>query len=144
MRASAPVAGQEGARTATPLILAVKAADEAACLKEQFGPISFVVSCDNVTDAIDRATRTTRAKGGITAALYSRGDVRIDKAVGLYAQAGVPLSVNLAGGNYVNQSAAFSDFHVTGANPAGIACLTDTAYVALRFRVVCVRRPAMA
>lgn len=144
VRASAPVGGLENARTATPLILAVEAADEDAYLKEQFGPISFVVSCEDATDAIDRATRAARAKGGITAALYSRDSDLIDKAVGLYAQAGVPLSVNLTGGIYVNQSAAFSDFHVTGANPAGNACLTDTAYVAQRFRVVCVRRPAAA
>ncbi|MBD9374561.1 phenylacetic acid degradation protein PaaN [Rhizobium sp. ARZ01] len=143
VRASAPVGGLENGRTATPLILAVEAS-EAAYLKEQFGPISFVVSCEDATDAIDRATHAARAKGGITAALYSRDADLIDKAVGLYAQAGVPLSVNLTGGIYVNQSAAFSDFHVTGANPAGNACLTDTAYVAQRFRVVCVRRPAAA
>lgn len=144
VRPSAPVDGLVNARTATPLILAVEAADEAAYLKEQFGPISFVVSCEDATDAIARATDAARAKGGITAALYSRDSDLIDKAVGLYAQAGVPLSVNLTGGIYVNQSAAFSDFHVTGANPAGNACLTDTAYVAQRFRVVCVRRPAAA
>ena len=42
----------------------------------------------------------------------------------------------------VNQSAAFSDYHVTGANPSGNACLTDTAFVASRFRVAGVRRPA--
>ena len=33
-------------------------------------------------------------------------------------------------GVYVNQSAAFSDFHATGANPAANAALTDAAYVA--------------
>ena len=39
-------------------------------------------------------------------------------------------------GVYVNQSAAFSDFHATGANPAANAALTDAAFVASRFRVV--------
>jgi len=56
----------------------------------------------------------------------------------------VALSVNLLGGIYVNQSAAFSDYHVTGANPAGNACLTDSAFVANRFRVATVRMPAAA
>ncbi len=79
-------------------------------------------------------------KGAITAALYSTGEVVIDAAADAFAKAGVALSVNLTGGVYVNQSAAFSDFHVTGANPAGNACLTDTAYVANRFRVATVRR----
>jgi hypothetical protein len=41
---------------------------------------------------------------------------------------------------YVNQSAAFSDYHGTGANPAANACLTDDAFVANRFRVVQSRR----
>ena len=52
----------------------------------------------------------------------------------------VALSINLVGNIFVNQSAAFSDFHVTGGNPAGNACLTDAAFVANRFRVAPVRR----
>jgi len=43
---------------------------------------------------------------------------------------------------FVNQSAAFSDFHGTGANPAANAALTDGAFVASRFRVVQSRRHA--
>jgi hypothetical protein len=54
------------------------------------------------------------------------------------------LSVNLTGGIYVNQSAAFSDYHVSGANPAGNACLTDSAFVANRFRVAPMRRQKAA
>ena len=52
------------------------------------------------------------------------------------ADAGVALSCNLTGSIWVNQSAAFSDFHGTGANPAGNATLCDTVFVAGRFRVV--------
>ena len=44
------------------------------------------------------------------------------------------------GNIFVNPSAAFSDFHLTGGNPAGNACLTDSAFVANRFRVAPVRR----
>jgi hypothetical protein len=53
---------------------------------------------------------------------------------------GVHLSCNLTGGVFVNQSAAYSDFHGSGANPAANAALTDGAYVANRFRVVQSRR----
>lgn len=49
---------------------------------------------------------------------------------------------NLKGGIFVNQNAAFSDYHVIGANPAGNACLTDAAFVANRFRAIGIRRPA--
>ena len=134
----------EGARTATPLLLAVEAQDEAAYLEERFGPIAFVVAVKDARDGIARATRAAREKGAITAALYSTDEAEIAKAIPAYAKAGVALSVNLTGGIFVNQSAAFSDYHVSGANPAGNACMTDSAFVASRFRVVCVRRPAAA
>lgn len=138
----------EGARTATPLLLAVEAqdeaGDEAAYLEERFGPIAFVVAVKDAPDGVARATRAARQKGAITAALYSTDEAEIAAAIPAYAKAGVALSVNLTGGIYVNQSAAFSDYHVSGANPAGNACMTDSAFVASRFRVVCVRRPAAA
>jgi hypothetical protein len=51
-------------------------------------------------------------------------------------RAQVALSINLTGNVYVNQSAGFSDFHATGANPAANASYTDAAFVAARFRVV--------
>jgi hypothetical protein len=45
----------------------------------------------------------------------------------------VPVSVNLTGPIYLNQHAAFSDFHVTGGNPAGNASFTDSLYINRRF-----------
>jgi hypothetical protein len=50
----------------------------------------------------------------------------------------VALSINLTGGVFVNQSAAYSDYHGTGGNPAANASYADSAFVANRFR----RRPA--
>jgi phenylacetic acid degradation protein paaN len=144
VRHSAPIDGQGEARTATPLIIAVDAADEAAYAEERFGPIAFVVAVDDVTDGVNRAAALAERKGAITAALYDTDEAVILAAAERFATAGVNLSVNLTGGIYVNQSAAFSDFHVTGANPAGNASLTDTAFVANRFRVVMWRRPAAA
>ena len=144
VRDSAPIEGLDDARTATPLILAVDAAEAEAYGEERFGPIAFVVAVDDVADGVDRAAELAERKGAITAALYETDEARILAAVDRFATAGVNLSVNLTGGIYVNQSAAFSDFHVTGANPAGNASLTDAAFVANRFRVVMWRRPVAA
>lgn len=141
IRDSEPVAGLEEARTATPLILSVAAENEALYGEEHFGPIVFVVATDSVEESIERASRLARQKGAITAALYDTNEERTQQAITAFAKAGVNLSINLTGGIYVNQSAAFSDFHVTGANPAGNACFTDAAFVANRFRVVMWRRP---
>jgi hypothetical protein len=44
-----------------------------------------------------------------------------------------PVSFNLTGGIFVNQHATFSDFHVTGGNPAGNATFTNPEYVNKRF-----------
>ncbi|MCM2293917.1 phenylacetic acid degradation protein PaaN [Allorhizobium sp. BGMRC 0089] len=144
LRDCAPVPGLEGARTATPLVIGVDARDREAYAEERFGPIAFIVAVDNAAHGVDLAARLAEEKGAITAALYETDEARILAAADRFATAGVNLSVNLTGGIYVNQSAAFSDFHVTGANPAGNASLTDAAYVASRFRVVMWRRPLAA
>ena len=83
-------------------------------------------------------------KGAITAALYDTDEARILRAADAFARAGVNLSVNLTGNIFVNQSAAFSDYHVTGLNPAGNASLTDAAFVAGRFARAMWRRPNAA
>ncbi|MDQ0559921.1 phenylacetic acid degradation protein paaN [Rhizobium mesoamericanum] len=140
IRDSAPIAAGE-ARTATPLILAVDAEQTDAHEEERFGPIAFIVGVTDATTGVAQAASLARQKGAITAALYDVHDGRIEAAVDAFAAAGVNLSINLTGGIFVNQSAAFSDFHVTGANPAGNASLTDTAFVANRFRTVMWRFP---
>ncbi len=144
VRESAPIEGLGGARSATPLVIAVDAADRAAYAEERFGPIAFIVAVDDTGEGIRLAAELAEAKGAITAALYETDEARILAAADRFATAGVNLSVNLTGGIYVNQSAAFSDFHVTGANPAGNASLTDAAFVANRFRMVMWRRPLAA
>ena len=141
VRDSAPL--PEG-RSATPLIVAVDATDEAAYGEERFGPIAFVVAVADADDGIAHAAALGRAKGAITAALYDTDEERILRAADAFARAGVNLSVNLTGNIFVNQSAAFSDFHVTGLNPAGNASLTGTAFVAGRFARAMWRRPVAA
>ncbi|CDM61614.1 MULTISPECIES: phenylacetic acid degradation protein PaaN [Rhizobium] len=143
IRDSAPINAGD-ARTATPLVLAVDADKTDAHEEERFGPIAFIVGVADADDGIAKAATLARRKGAITAALYDTNDNRTDAAVDAFAKAGVNLSINLTGGIFVNQSAAFSDFHVTGANPAGNASLTDTAFVANRFRIVMWRRPKAA
>jgi len=138
------VAGSPGARTATPAIFVAEAGDPSLYGEEQFGPISFVVATANTREAIDKAVELARTKGAITGSIYSTNEAVLDEAADRFAAAGVNLSCNLTGGIFVNQSAAFSDYHVSGANPAGNACLTDAAFVANRFRAVGIRRPAAA
>jgi len=124
----------------TPLILRTSSEDEATFASEWFGPISFVVATPSTEESLAVFRRTVGARGALTASVYSTDEAVLDAALDAALAAGVHLSCNLTGGVFVNQSAAFSDFHATGANPAANAALTDGAFVANRFRVVQSRR----
>ncbi|QEZ43512.1 phenylacetic acid degradation protein PaaN [Cupriavidus oxalaticus] len=125
-----------GARIRTPLVLKVDAGDEAKIMQELFGPISFVVATDSTAHSIELAHRGAKTHGALTLSAYTT-DAGVTESIRDAAEdAGVALSLNLTGGVFVNQSAAFSDFHATGANPAANASLSDAAFVANRFRVV--------
>jgi phenylacetic acid degradation protein paaN len=144
VRDSAPIPGQDAARTATPLLVAVDSDACEAWGEERFGPIAFLIACPDADAALAMAAASTRARGAITALVHGTDDAFLAKAEDAFARAGVALSENLTGGIFVNQSAAFSDYHVSGANPAGTSCLTDAAFVANRFTIAQARRPAAA
>jgi phenylacetic acid degradation protein paaN len=126
----------------TPLIAAVDAADEEVYTHEWFGPISFLIRTDSTEDSIRIYRDTVTAHGALTAAVYSTSAEVVDAAEEATWEAGANLSINLTGPVYVNQSAAFSDYHGTGANPAANATYADHAFVAGRFRFIQSRRPA--
>ncbi|MER7891753.1 phenylacetic acid degradation protein PaaN [Micromonospora sp. NPDC094482] len=126
----------------TPTIVKLAADDTATYGREWFGPISFAIATDSTAHSLEIMRRTVGEKGALTAGVYSTDEAVLDAAEKVAVEVGVHLSCNLTGGVFVNQSAAFSDFHGSGANPAANAALTDGAYVANRFRIVQSRRHA--
>jgi phenylacetic acid degradation protein paaN len=116
--------------------------DRAAFTTECFGPVSFAVAVDSTAEAIELLRRTAREKGAMTAAGWTTSEEVERALVDAALDAGVSLSLNLTGGVYVNQTAAYSDLHGTGANPAANSAYCDAAFVADRFRTVEVRRHA--
>ena len=130
------------AHVRTPVLLACEAneakdkADAPAWMEERFGPISFVVKVRDTAHAIALAEHVSTQHGALTAAVYSTREEIIDAMTEATWRAKVALSINLTGGVFVNQSAAFSDYHGTGGNPAANASYADSAFVANRFRVV--------
>ncbi|MFC9630067.1 phenylacetic acid degradation protein PaaN [Streptomyces mirabilis] len=147
VRASAPVEHPEhpDAVVRTPLVARLDAdADREIYTREWFGPISFVIGTDSTEHGLRIFRETVRAHGALTAAVHST-DEDVLAATELAAlDAGVHLSENLTGGVFVNQSAAFSDFHGSAANPAASATLSDPAFVTGRFATLQSRRPATA
>lgn len=125
------------ARVRTPLVLQLDAAHDSAKFgAEWFGPISFVIATDSTRQSLELAASLAANHGALTLSVYSTDEATIEAAQEAAIDGGVALSINLTGGVFVNQSAAFSDFHGTGANPAANAALADAAFVANRFRVV--------
>ncbi|PSJ28660.1 phenylacetic acid degradation protein PaaN [Streptosporangium nondiastaticum] len=134
-----------GATVRTPVIVKLDGAKpdaEAAYFSECFGPVSFAVAVDSAADAVELLRRTVREKGAMTVGAYTTSP-EVERLVEeACLEECAQLSLNLTGGVFVNQTAAFSDFHGSGGNPAANAALCDGAFVANRFRTVEVRRPA--
>jgi len=137
MRDSGPLdyADYPNARTASPLVLAVTGDAREIYREEIFGPVSFLIRGESALDCLRDATTNARECGAITSHVYSVDEEFLDQAVDAYHAAGASVACNLLG-MPINFAAAYSDYHVTGLNPAGNACLADLAFVASRFRIV--------
>ncbi len=123
-----------------PGLVALDVANEAAYSQECFGPVTFLIATDSTAQSLERMRETIQEHGAMTAAVYSTSENVLADARDAAAEAGVALSENLTGPVFVNQTAAFSDYHGTGANPAANAAYVDAAFVANRFRAVTSRR----
>src|SRR6185369_2826420 len=132
------------AQTSGPLVALIDVADRDLYGAERFGPVAFVITADDAESALDRATADAAEVGAITAFVYSTRSDFIEAAEQRYAESGAALSINLTGPMPLNFSAAYSDYHVSGLNPAGTATLSDESFVAGRFRIVQSRRPSSA
>ncbi|MFZ5971695.1 MAG: phenylacetic acid degradation protein PaaN [Bacteroidota bacterium] len=123
----------KNARVVTPVVVEVDADKTEIFSKELFGPIVLLIRTKNTDQSIALARKLAQDHGAISCGAYTtRADVR-EKIADEMALAATPVSFNLVGGIYMNQNAAFSDFHVTGGNPAGNASFTNPEYVTKRF-----------
>jgi phenylacetic acid degradation protein paaN len=141
---SAEVADEQypAATIRTPVVVRLDAADEKVYTREWFGPVSFVVATESTRHSLEIFTETVRHHGALTASVYSTSPEVVAAAREAALDAGVHLAENLTDGVFINQTAAFSDLHGTGANPAATASLTDAWFVAGRFFTLQSRRHA--
>lgn len=130
------------ARAATPLVLKVSAERGDLYTQEHFAPVSFLIQEESADAALANASGNARRFGAIASYLYSADAGFTEVAQNAFADAGASLWCNMTVPMPINFAAAYSDYHVTGLNPAGNACLTDLAFVANRFRIVQFREPA--
>ena len=117
------------ARLLTPTVLGLDENDE-HWKEECFGPIVFVVKS---SDPLKHAAEMAEHKGAITCLCYSTDESYIQEVEHTMNAVFTPVSFNFVGAAFVNQHAAFSDFHVSGGNPSGNASFTDALYINRRF-----------
>ncbi|MBI4670768.1 MAG: phenylacetic acid degradation protein PaaN [Chloroflexi bacterium] len=138
LRDAAPYAHPEfpNARTRTPLILGLDISDTDIYSREWFGPVIHFIAADDAEQALAQAARDAKQFGAINSYAYSTDPKFIERAQDAFGDAGANLSINLIGPMPLTYAAAFSDYHVSGLNPAGNATLTDASFVSGRFRIV--------
>lgn len=132
----------KSARVATPIVVEVDSAKREIFSKELFGPIALLIKTENTDESIALAQEIAMTHGAISCGAYTTDPSVREKIADEMALAATPVSFNLTGGIYMNQNAAFSDFHVTGGNPSGNASFTNPEYVTRRFTWVGHREPA--
>ncbi len=134
----------KNARVATPIVIEVDSSKKEIFGKELFGPIALLIKTKDTNESIALAKEMAIVHGAISCAAYTTNASVHEKIADEMALAATPVSFNLTGGVYMNQNAAFSDFHVTGGNPAGNASFTNPEYVTKRFTWVGHREPVKA
>lgn len=132
------------ARTASPLVLEISSEQHEVYSKELFGPIALLIKTKDTDESIALAKDMALQHGAISCAAYTTDSKVKEKIMDQMGLAATPVSFNLGNGIYVNQNAAFSDFHVTGGNPAGNASFTNADFVNKRFTWVGFREPVKA
>jgi len=120
------------ARIQSPTIMATEA-DSSTFREECFGPLVFLVKTENTIESVAIASILAKTKGAITCLAFSTDAEVQDFIEEKMNEVFVPVSFNLTGAGFVNQHAAFSDFHVTGGNPAGNATFADASFINRRF-----------
>ena len=132
---SKPIQNPEfpNARTSSPIVIEMPPSATEIFQREMFGPIAFVIPTDSTEQSVNLAAQSAREHGAISCGAYTTDEETMERIAEAMADVGTSVSFNLTGNIYVNQNASFSDFHVSGGNPAGNASLTDPEFVLKRF-----------
>lgn len=123
----------ENSRTISPVLLEVQASETDLFESELFGPIAIAVRTKNTAESVKLAKDLAIKQGAITCAAYTTDESVMRMITDELEEVFTPVTFNLTGPIWVNQHAAFSDFHVTGGNPAGNASFTNPEFVIKRF-----------
>ncbi len=123
----------EHARVYSPAVIELTTADEKIYKTECFGPIAFIIKTQDTEESLRITKNLSVEIGAITCLAFCTDKTIMQHIEETMNQVYTPVSFNLGGAAFVNSHAAFSDFHVTGGNPAGNASFTNSDYISKRF-----------
>jgi len=121
------------ARIKSPVVMVTDAENTDAWRHECFGPAIFIIKTKSAAHSLELASNAALELGAITCLCYSQDEEFMNQTAEIMNGSFTPVSFNFNGAAFVNQHAAFSDFHVTGGNPSGNAGFTNPEYVNRRF-----------
>jgi phenylacetic acid degradation protein paaN len=124
------------ARTLTHVLIELSSAQDPLAREEHFGPRLLFIPVASAREGLEAIYQLAKEKGMLSCAIYTTDEKFKQESARLLAEAAVPVSYNYRGNVFINQSAAFSDFHGSGGNPASNASFTDAAFIVKRFRWV--------
>ena len=120
------------ARIQSPTVIATHS-DSSSYREEYFGPLVFLVKTAHTIESVALASTLAEEKGAITCLVFSTNPAMQKLIQEDMNEVFVPVTFNFTGAAFVNQHAAFSDLHGTGANPAGNATFADASFINKRF-----------
>ena len=123
----------DSARTQSIRVLALDSGKQEVFQREVFGPMVFVIKTESTAKSIELALRGAEKSGAITALVYCTDFMLMKSIEDTFNNAYIPVSFNFTGQIFVNQHAAFSDFHGTGGNASGNASFVDPGFITKRF-----------
>ncbi|MBC7382359.1 MAG: phenylacetic acid degradation protein PaaN [Bacteroidia bacterium] len=121
------------ARIATPVLIELNKDQSNIFNKECFGPIVFIIKTAGLEDSIALTKALVEEKGALTCGAYTTDQNMQNKIAEEMNSVFIPVSFNFTGAGFINSHAAFSDFHLTGGNPAGNASFANSEFVSKRF-----------
>jgi phenylacetic acid degradation protein paaN len=121
------------ARIASPVLIELNKTQKDIFNKECFGPVLFIVQTDSLEDSLELCKQLVLEKGALTCGAYTTNSNQQTMIEDEMNKAFVPVTFNFTGAGFINSHAAFSDFHLTGGNPAGNASFTNSDFITKRF-----------
>lgn len=121
------------ARCISPLVVEIDPAQTRAYEEEWFGPVALVIRTRDLDTSLDLMQGLARTRGAITCGAYCTGPALQERILRTMNAAFTPVSFNFTGPVWINQHAAFSDFHLTGGNPAGNSGFGTPEFLTRRF-----------